>query len=75
MRELFADFPYQGDFLVLTWTQCDAYKIPIYIDQRHKMFSSKMIPNCLKKHQPVPVQCISESDGYSICAGCFDTIM
>ena len=48
----------------------DAYKIPIYIDTRHKMFSSKMIPNCLKKHQRVPVLCISESDGYSICADC-----
>ena len=26
------------------------------------MFSYKIIPNCLKKHRPVPVQCISESD-------------
>ena len=33
------------------------------------MFSSKMIPNCLKKHQTVPVQCISESDGLVLGLG------
>ena len=75
MRELFADFSYQGDFLVCLGHNVMHTRFLYTLIKGIKCSHSKMIPNCLKKHQPVPVQCISEIDGYSICAGCFDTIM